>query len=134
MGGGKGGHLQAVEGHPGIPPGHEGQVLQGLFLYLHPHPAQPPLLVGQGSLHNSLDLIFREGAEGEDTGAGEEGGDDLKGGVFGGGPDEGNGAVLHMGQDGILLGLVEAVELVHEEDGPLTGEAPALFGLLHHPP
>jgi len=132
--GGKGGHLQGIESYPGIPTGHEGQVLQGLLVYLHPIPPEAPLFVRQGPLHEGLNLQFGQGVEGEDTGAGKEWRDNLKGGVLGGGPDEGDGALLHMGEHGVLLGLVEAVELVHEEDGLLAGEAPPLLGLLHHPP
>ena len=42
-----------------------------------------------------------------------------KDGVFGGGADEGDGAVFDVGEDGVLLGFVEAVDLVDEEDGAL---------------
>ena len=48
-----------------------------------------------------------------------EGGVYLEARVFGGGADEDDGALLHEGQEGVLLGLVEAVDLVHKEDGAL---------------
>ena len=38
-----------------------------------------------------------------------------------------------MGQEGVLLSLVEAVDLVHEQDGPFP-EAPGAPSLLHHLP
>ena len=52
----------------------------------------------------------------EDAGAGEEGADDLERWVLGGGADEGDGAVFDVGEDGVLLGLVEAVDLVDKEN------------------
>ena len=32
-----------------------------------------------------------------------------------------------MGEEGVLLGFVETVDLVDEQDGPLTGEGLTLF-------
>jgi hypothetical protein len=59
------------------------------------------------------------GLKGRTTAAREEGGGDLERGVLRGGADEDNGTVLDEGEDGVLLGLVEAVDLVDEEDGLL---------------
>ena len=42
----------------------------------------------------------------------------LKAGVLGGGPDEGHRAAFDVRQEGILLGPVEAVDLVAEEHSP----------------
>ena len=63
----------------------------------------------------------------EHTGAAEQRGDDLKGGILGRRADQGDGAVLNGVQEGVLLGLVEAMNLVDEEDG--AGEAVASSGL-----
>ena len=57
------------------------------------------------------------GVQGVDAAAGEQGGDDLEGRIFGGRADEADGAVLDVGQEGVLLGFVEAMDLVDEEDG-----------------
>jgi len=46
-------------------------------------------------------------------------------GIFGGGADQGDGAVLHHRQETILLGAVEAVDLVHEEQRGLAVGAAA---------
>ena len=58
---------------------------------------------------------------------------DLEGGVLRGGADEDDAAVLHKGEEGVLLGLVEAVDLVHEHNGPLA-KAAVVRRLLHHRP
>src|SRR5256884_5521453 len=67
---------------------------------------------------DQFQLLRREGFEAEDAAAGEQRRYDLEGGVLGRGPDQCHGAAFDVGQDGVLLGLVEAVELVDEEDGP----------------
>ena len=63
------------------------------------------------------ELVFAERAEGEDAAAGEQGGDDFEGRVFGGCADEADGAALDVGQEGVLLGFVEAMDFVDEERG-----------------
>ncbi len=50
--------------------------------------------------------------------AGEQGGDDLERGIFGGGADQDDRSRFHIGQKGILLGFVEAVDLIDKDDGP----------------
>ncbi len=45
---------------------------------------------------------------------------ELEGRVLGGGADEDDSAVLHIGQEGILLRAVEAVDLVDEQEGTLA--------------
>ena len=74
------------------------------------------------------------GLEREDAGAGEERGDDLERRVLGRRADERDGAVLDVGEDGVLLGLVEAVDLVDEEDGAEVLGGAYLAGLLDRLP
>ena len=59
--------------------------------------------VGQGVQHKHL-------------AAGQQRAVDLKGGVLRGGADQNDAALFHKGQKGVLLGLVEAVNLVHKDD------------------
>ena len=99
----------------------------------HVEAAQAPLLVLQRMPDDAGYLFGSQGLESEDPAPGEERGVDLKGRVFGGGADEGNGPVLNMGQNHVLLRLVKAVDFVHEEDGaPLVHPLPFL-GFGHHP-
>ncbi len=52
-----------------------------------------------------------------DAAAGEQRGDDLEGRIFGGRADEADGAALDVGEEGVLLGLVEAMNFIDEESG-----------------
>ena len=63
-------------------------------------------------------------------GAGDQGGVDVELGIMGGSPDEAYGAALEMRKDDVLLSLVEAVNLVDEEDGALFPELGVGAGLL----
>ena len=84
----------------------------------------------KGALEEGEDFVFGEGVEGVDAAAGEQRGDDFEGGVLGGGSDEADRAVLDVGQEGVLLGLVEAVDLIDEEDGA-GAESRRFFGVDH---
>ncbi len=66
-----------------------------------------------------------EAAEHEDLAAGQQRAVQGEGGVLGGGADEDDRAVLDHGQEAVLLGAVEAVHLVDEQQGALAGVAPA---------
>jgi hypothetical protein len=70
---------------------------------------------------------FGERLEGVDAAAGEQRGVEFEGGVLGGGADEADGAAFDVGEEGVLLGLVEAMDLVYEQDGARM-EAGGLFG------
>ncbi len=80
-------------------------------------------------VEESYYLLRSERLQLVDAGAGEQRADDLERGVLGGGADEGNGAVLDIRQDGVLLCLVEAVDLVDKQDRLLGAHAEALLRL-----
>ncbi len=120
--------LQIVEGLAPIPvhgfrqrllhPGGEGEVR---------------VIEATGVLHRLIDhgedIQLLQPFEQIDPGPGEQRVVQFKRGVLGGGTDEGDGAVFDVGQEHILLALVEAVHLVHEQDG--AHPAPAvLLGLV----
>src|SRR5258708_32359140 len=67
------------------------------------------------------DLRGGVGFEDVDLGAGEKRGDDLERGIFGGSADEENVAGLDVRKEGVLLGFVEAVDCVDEDDGVEAG-------------
>jgi hypothetical protein len=52
--------------------------------------------------------------------------------VLGGGADEDDGPRLDVGEERVLLRLVEAVDLVEEEDRPLAEPVEALAGVVDH--
>ena len=78
-------------------------------------PAVAPL-VGQGAAHDRGHVLVAERLEAHDPRARQERRVDLVVGVLGGRPDERDGARLDVRQEGVLLALVEAVDLVDEED------------------
>ena len=66
-----------------------------------------------------------------DAAAAEQRGVDFKRGVLRGCADETNGASLDVRQKGVLLGLVEAMDLVDEQDRA-RAEAGGFVGVDHH--
>jgi hypothetical protein len=74
------------------------------------------LAVGEGAREDLLHLGGAEPLERVDPAAREQRRVDLEGRVLGGGADQHDGALLDVGQERVLLGLVEAVDLVHEQD------------------
>ena len=61
-------------------------------------------------------LLVRQRLELDHGAAGDEGGVDLEVGVLGRRPDQRHEPALDPGQERVLLALVEAVDLVEEED------------------
>ncbi|MET8772118.1 hypothetical protein [Streptomyces sp. NPDC004658] len=70
---------------------------------------------------------FVEAFEDEDLGAGEEGAVEFEARVLRGGADQGDRAVLDVGEEAVLLGAVEAVDLVDEQQGALAVGAVAAW-------
>ena len=70
----------------------------------------------RASTDDGCHLGIRERLELDDGATGEEGRVDLEVGVLGGRPDQRQQAALDARQQGVLLALVEAVDLVEEED------------------
>ena len=67
-----------------------------------------------------------EALQHEDLAARQERRVQLERGVLGGRTHQDHGAVLHIGQEAVLLGPVEAVDLVDEEERAAAGQAPLL--------
>jgi hypothetical protein len=79
--------------------------------------AQPPLAVGQGPAQDQRELRHVQRLQHHHPAPGQQRGVDLEGRVLGGGADEGDVARLDVGEQGVLLPLVVAVDLVDEEHG-----------------
>jgi hypothetical protein len=80
--------------------------------------AQSALGVGQGAAQNDDDLILGQRLQDIDSTAREQRTVDFEGRIFGSGADQANASFLDMGQEGILLGFVEAMNFIDEDDGP----------------
>ena len=87
---------------------------------------QRPALHGLGTGQQLLQRRLVEAVEGQHHRAREQGAVQLERRVLGGGAHQGDGAVLHVGQEPVLLRPVEAVDLVDEEERALAGLAPPL--------
>ena len=83
--------------------------------------------VGDGGVDDACDFFVGEGVEDEDTAAREKSGVHFERWVLSRCADEGDGSVFYNRQDGILLGFVEAVDLVDEEEGAVSA-LQILFG------
>ncbi len=74
-------------------------------------------LDGLRARHDLLEVVFAERLQHVDGCTREQSRIDFERRVLGGRADEGEEARLHVRQEGVLLALVEAVHLVHEDDG-----------------
>ena len=90
---------------------------------------QAAFLVREGPPDNRRDLVVGQRLEAIDPQAREQGRVHLEVWVLRRGADERDGAFFDMRQQSILLSLVEAVDLVDEEDGLAAVEAEPVTGL-----
>ena len=111
------GDLQRVVGVAAVAAGVAGDQLQRIVVGGQLERTQTTLVVCEGAAQEGRDLSFGERFEHVDAAAGKQRGDDLEGGILGGCSDEPDGAAFDVGKEGVLLGLVEAVNLIDEEDG-----------------
>ncbi len=125
-----GSDFEGVEGIAGVAGGVRGDGFEDAFVGGQVEGSQAPFGVGEGTVEEGDDLWLLEGAEGVDAAAGEERGVDLEAGVLGGGANEADAAALDVGEEGVLLGLVETMDLVDEEDGA-GAKVGGLFGFDH---
>ena len=106
------------------------QRVDGAGLDLQPAAAEAALGIGAGPLDDRPQVVGAERLQHQHRGARQQRRDDLERRVLGGGPDQDDRAVLDVRQEGILLGLVEAVDLVDEQDRAapvLLADAPRLL-------
>ena len=87
--------------------------------------------VSRRAAQHDLDVAGQQRAQLVDLAARQQRRVDLEVGVLGRGPDEGDEAFLDRRQQRVLLGLVEAVDLVEEEDRRLGQLAAVLCALEH---
>ena len=120
--------LQGRQCPAGVAVAHFGQELQGVVVQVDFVLPEAALFVGHGAAHERLDVVGRERLELEDAAAAYQRAVDGEEGVFRGGADEDHHALLHVGQQHVLLGLVEAVDFVDEQERPLAGGREAIVG------
>ena len=122
-------HFEGAQRDPRVPVGEGGDHPQQLVGEVDLLPAEAAR-VGEGAAQEGKELLLRKRLEDKDLAAGEQRRVDLEGGILGGRPDEHDAPALDEGQEGVLLGLVEAVDLVDEKDRPVAHPPPG-FGARH---
>ena len=123
--------LQRRERDPGVAAPALRQHLQGGVLDRR-RIGQSPLGIAQRPPQDLLDLRGLQRPQLVDLAAREQRRVDLEVGVLGGRPDQRQQPFLDRRQQRVLLGLVEAVDLVEEEDRRPARALPALAGALDH--
>ena len=92
-------------------------------------PTEAALLVEQSAAQHREQIILGERLEDIDARAGQQRVVELERGILCRRPDEGQRAVLDVGQEGVLLRLVEAMHLIEEQDRPAIAHVTVLFSL-----
>ena len=93
-------------------------------------PGEPALLVVERAAHDGRDLLVGSRAPRRQTRIRDRARRvDLEVGVLGRRADERDRAVLDVGQEGVLLGLVESMDLVEEQDRPRAIQGDPLLRL-----
>ncbi len=108
--------LQGRERHANIASREPGETIDLGVGHLGPESRQAAFVILQGPAEQGGDLLLVERVQDHRLAAGEQRGVDLEGGVLGRRADQGDGAVLDGRQEGVLLALVEAVDLVDEQE------------------
>jgi hypothetical protein len=119
-------HLQHGQRPPGITVGLLRDGVQRAVFGFEVQLAEAPPRVTQRTPQQLLEVGHAQRLQAEHARAAEQRGVHREAGVLGGGPDQRDRAVLHVRQERVLLPLVEAVDLVHEQDGALAVDARSL--------
>jgi len=126
--------FQGIQETPGIPRGYLYQVFQGPFLKADLPFSIASFPVVQGPTGSFKKGFFGERLKLENTAPAHEGPVYFEKGIFGGGPNKNDRTVFYPGEEGILLGLVPAVNLIDKQDGPLAIEPPPVVGPVYRFP
>ena len=112
----RGGHFQHVVGAASVAAGIGRDLFQDVVGRPQLHRAQAAFFVTQGALQQLDNLFFSQRLEHVHPAAGKQRGNDFERRILRGGADQADVALLHVGQERILLGLVEAVDFIDEDD------------------
>ena len=124
--GAEGAEFEGVVGGAGVAVGIGGDAEEDVVGGIEMSVTKAAFGISKGAVEEIDDLRGGEGVEDVNLGAGEQRGDDLEGRVFGGGADKEDVAGFHVGEEGVLLSFIEAVNFVDEDDSALGGAGLAL--------
>ena len=125
-------HLQGAQGAAGVPVAEVGDGPQGPVVHGDVFLSEPPV-VRQRPPQQAQDVLPAQGLQHEHLAPGQQRAVDLKGRILRRRADQHDAPLLHEGQKRVLLGLVEAVNFIHEHDGPHAVHA-VFLRLGHHLP
>src|SRR5438093_5802919 len=108
--------LQRLQRPPRIAVRFARQQGQRVVVDREPQGTQPAVSVLQRAAHHGRDVVCGERLQHEHAAARQQRPGELEARVLGGRADQGDDPVLDPREEGILLGSVEAVDLVTEED------------------
>ena len=113
--------FERVVGRAGVAVGERSYAEKNIVRDFDAFVAEAAFFVGEGATKKLDDLRSREWFEDVNLGAGEKRRNDFKGRIFRGRADEGDVAGFDVRKKSVLLGFVEAVDFVDEDDGAVTG-------------
>ncbi len=123
--------FQRVEHTARIAVGYAHQVIERVLIEHDRQRAVAAFGIGQGLARHGAQVVLAQAAQLEDAAAADQRLVDLEIGIFSGRADQDDGAVLHPGQERVLLRLVEAVDFIHKEDRLLAVQPAALLRHRH---
>ena len=123
------GPFQHAERASRVSVGASGDPVQHTRADVIPGPSQSPLAILQRAPQNVRQLLGREWLQDKDRGPRQQRADHLEARILGGRADQEDHPFLDKGEKCVLLRLVEAVNLVAEEDRSAAGRGDALPGL-----
>ncbi len=113
----RGGRLQQTQRAARVAVRHGDDGTQGVGREAHARASETPLRVLGRPRHEGAQGVFAERPQREDATAREQGAVHLEGRILRRGSDQREPSRLDVGQQRVLLGAIEAVDLVQEEDG-----------------
>ena len=126
------GQLQHVERGAGVAVGQASDQAERVVVGLGPERGQAALSVGERAAHDPEQIVLGEPVQDVDAAAREQCPVHLEGRVLGGRAHQHDRALLDVGQEGVLLRPVEAMDLVDEEDRAPAAAGPFDVGLGDH--
>lgn len=121
-------HLQGIQRPTGVAINQLRQCIARLLRQQQILPTVATLAIAHRLLQHLYDVLRLQRLEQIDPCARQQRRVQFEGGVLGGGADKGNGAILDMRQEGILLTLIETMHLIDEQD-----RAPTDIAILARP-
>ncbi len=123
-------HFQCIQCRSGISVGESRNDVKKFFSHVNGAVSESPFVM-EGAGEHFSQIVLGQFFENKYFAPGQKGGVNLKRRVFRRGADEGNTALFHIGEKGVLLGFVKTMYFIHKTEGsdPI---GPVSLCLLHN--